>query len=350
MEFICYREWYQLPEDADAMFEANEQNSLFLSRKWFENLTTHALSEDQSLLLACVLEDGHVLAILPMLQCVQGGLSALSGCFTTLYSFLLVESYQQNEVLNCLAEGLSNLPVHPIRFEPVDAADQNMICLRESLESCNFKSEAYLRFYNWSHVVNGQSFEQYMEARPSHLCNTIRRKQRKLEREHGYDIQLFKVDDIEQALSDYSIVYMASWKANEFFSEFTPSLVRSLSQLGWLRLAILYAKQQPVAAQIWFVVHGKANIYRLVYDDHWKVYSPGSILTQYMMRYVIDIDKVTEIDFLTGNEYYKQDWMTVRKERLGYVFAKESKLDNKIKQTIYFFKNKLFKNRNKQNL
>ena len=350
MEFIYFSEWHQLPSSANALFEVSEQKSLFLSRRWFENITEYALPEGQSLLLACVLEDGYVLAILPMLQCAQGSLSALSGRFTTLYSLLLADSYQQNVVLTCLAKGLANLPVHPIRFEPVDAADQKMMFLRESLESCNFKSEAYLRFYNWSHVVNGESFEQYMETRPSHLCNTIQRKQRKLEREHGYDIQLFKLDDIDQALSDYSIVYKASWKANEFFSEFTPNLVRSLSQLGWLRLVILYVKQQPVAAQIWFVVHRKANIYRLVYDDHWKAYSPGSILTQYMMRYVIDIDKVTEIDFLTGNENYKQDWMTVRKERLGYVFAKEGKLDNRFKQTIYFFKNKLFKNRNKQNL
>ena len=32
------------------------------------------------------------------------------------------------------------------------------------------------------------------------------------------------------------------------------------------------------------------------------------------MEYVINTDKVVEIDFLTGNEAYKQDWMSHRRE------------------------------------
>ncbi len=33
------------------------------------------------------------------------------------------------------------------------------------------------------------------------------------------------------------------------------------------------------------------------------------------MEYVIDTDGVNEIDFLTGNDAYKQDWMSERRER-----------------------------------
>jgi hypothetical protein len=33
------------------------------------------------------------------------------------------------------------------------------------------------------------------------------------------------------------------------------------------------------------------------------------------MEYVIDTDRVEEIDFLTGNDAYKQDWMSERRER-----------------------------------
>ena len=174
------------------------------------------------------------------------------------------------------------------------------------------------------HPLNGQSYDEYMAERPTNLRNTIKRKQRKLEREHGYDIRLYKDTDIDTALIDYQAIYKASWKANEFYSEFTPSLVKRFSRLGWLRLAILYSDNQPVAAQLWFVVYDKANIYRLVYDEKWKNYSPGSILTKYLMRYVIDTDKVSEIDFLTGNERYKQDWMSIRKERTGLRFVKQS--------------------------
>ena len=83
------------------------------------------------------------------------------------------------------------------------------------------------------------------------------------------------------------------------------------------------------------MLHKKANIYRLAYDPDWKKYSPGSILTEYLMHYVIDTDKVTEIDFLTGNERYKQDWMTIRRERLGVRLAKPLKNNNNLIRKLY---------------
>lgn len=343
MKFILYSQWNQLPESADTLFAEAEQDSLFFSRVWLENLTTHVLAEHQSILLACVVEDESLLAILPLMKDHEGHLSSLSNNFTTLFSVLISSLGQKDDILACLANGISTMPAQPIRFEPIDANDGNMIRLRQSMESCGFQSHPYFRFYNWSHVLNGQSFDEYMAERPANLCNTIRRKQRKLEREHGYEIQLYKNAGIDQSLInerlvDYDVIYQASWKTNEVFSNFTPGLVKSLAKLGWLRLAILYINAQPVAAQIWFVVHGKANIYRLVYDQDWKRYSPGSILTEYLMRYVIDTDKVSEIDFLTGNERYKQDWMTVRRERLGIRFAKQLKQKNTCSQTIQSIK------------
>ena len=36
-----------------------------------------------------------------------------------------------------------------------------------------------------------------------------------------------------------------------------------------------------------------------------------------MMEHVIDVDQVEEIDFLTGNDAYKQDWMSARGEYSG---------------------------------
>jgi len=126
-------------------------------------------------------------------------------------------------------------------------------------------------------------------------------------------------------MSDYYMVYTASWKANEQYVDFLDGIVAGFSRHGWSRLAVLYVKRQPVAAQLWFVLRGKASIFRLAYDKTWKQYSPGSILTSFLMEYVIDIDKVEEIDFLTGNEAYKQDWMLDRRERFALSCVKSGK-------------------------
>jgi CelD/BcsL family acetyltransferase involved in cellulose biosynthesis len=116
-------------------------------------------------------------------------------------------------------------------------------------------------------------------------------------------------------MADYHAVYTASWKANEQYVDFLDGMVAALSKPGWSRLAVLYVGNSPVAAQLWFVVHGRASIFRLAYDEAWRQYSPGSILTGHLMEYVIDTDRVEEIDFLTGNDAYKQDWMSERRER-----------------------------------
>ena len=344
MEFFCFSQWEQLPESANTLFAMGEQDSIFHSRVWFENLTAHALAEHQSMLLACVMEDESILAILPMMHRPQHSLSSLSNNFTTLFSLLMVNNGQQEAILTCLANGLSQLPVQSIRFEPIEKNDGNMIKLRQFMESCGFQGQYYFRFYNWIYPLNGQSFDEYMAERPAILRSTIRRKRRKLEREHEYEIRLYKDADIDQALIDYGAVYRASWKANELCYEFTPGLVKSLTRLGWSRIAILYINEQPAAAQIWFLVHGKASIYRLAYDEAWKPYSPGSILTQYLMRYVIDTEKVSEIDFLTGNEPYKQDWMSVQRERIGVFLVKKPAQKNRLDRTIQSVKKLLTRN------
>jgi CelD/BcsL family acetyltransferase involved in cellulose biosynthesis len=155
-----------------------------------------------------------------------------------------------------------------------------------------------------------------MAGRPALLRNTISRKTRKLEREHGYEIRLFTGEEALLRMPDYDVVYNASWKQNEIWNTgFRECFTEAFSRAGWSRLAILYIKGQPVAAQLWFVCHNKASIFRLAYDKAWRQYSVGSILTSFLMEYVIDTDRVEEIDFLTGNDAYKQDWMSERRER-----------------------------------
>lgn len=37
------------------------------------------------------------------------------------------------------------------------------------------------------------------------------------------------------------------------------------------------------------------------------------------MEHVIDVDNVHEVDYLTGDDAYKKDWMSDRRERWGVV-------------------------------
>ncbi len=47
------------------------------------------------------------------------------------------------------------------------------------------------------------------------------------------------------------------------------------------------------------------------------------------MKHVIDTDKVEEIDFLTGNEPYKKDWMSASRKRWGMICTKKREPESK---------------------
>jgi len=69
-----------------------------------------------------------------------------------------------------------------------------------------------------------------MAARTAWLRNTIARKTRKLDREHGFEIRLFTGDEVPQAMSHYYAVYTASWKANKQYVDFLDSVVAGFSR------------------------------------------------------------------------------------------------------------------------
>ncbi|MCB1877472.1 MAG: GNAT family N-acetyltransferase [Chromatiales bacterium] len=328
MEFALYTSMEQLPASAGALFSQGARDSMFLSQQWFENLANTAVD---SITLACVEQDGGMLAILPLMECASNRCYALRHRYTSLYSLLLADGNRQ-QMLECLLHGLCKSGYGSLLLEPVAAIDDRLDSLQRCMEASGSNCYRSFRFYNWFHKVAGQSYTDYMRDRPGRLRNTITRKSRKLEREHGYSVRLFIGEEVPQAMPDYYAVYGSSWKANEQYSDLLDGLATVFSKEGWSRLGVLYIKGRPAAAQLWFVLHGKANIFRLAYDETWKRYSPGSLLTSHMMEHAIDVDRVEEIDFLVGNETYKQDWMSERRERWALSCVRSGKPAGKLER------------------
>jgi CelD/BcsL family acetyltransferase involved in cellulose biosynthesis len=124
---------------------------------------------------------------------------------------------------------------------------------------------------------------------------------------------------VQRGLDAYWKVYRTSWKQDEPFPDFINGLVRWCACHGKLRLGILSLRGEPVAAQIWLVHQGRAEIFKVAYDEAHKAVSPGSVLTAALLEQVIDRDQVHEVDFLVGDDAYKRTWMSHRRERWGLV-------------------------------
>lgn len=204
---------------------------------------------------------------------------------------------------------------------------QPMACQTPAFEMCvaGFRQagmavQAYFCFGNWYLEVNSRSYADYAKALPSRLRNTLARKSRQLSAAHDARFTILTQEaDAEEGIAAFERVYRSSWKPAEAHPEFIPGLIRMCARQGWLRLGLAYVDGEPAAVQLWVVSHGVASIYKLAYDQRFAAMSVGSLLTARLMEHVIDVDRVREVDYLTGDDTYKSDWMSHRRERWGMV-------------------------------
>jgi hypothetical protein len=162
---------------------------------------------------------------------------------------------------------------------------------------------------NWVAHTAGLSFDEYWARRPGKLRSTALRKAKSA----GLDIAIYD-RFCPDAWTAYEDVYRASWKPEEGSFPFLRALAEQEGAAGTLRLGIARKHGRPVAAQLWTVEHGEATIHKLAYAEDAKAMSPGTLLGMAMFRHAIDEDQVRLIDYGTGDDAYKRDWMDERRQ------------------------------------
>ena len=163
--------------------------------------------------------------------------------------------------------------------------------------------------------LNGRSFEAYWAARPGALRETVRRK-------GGRGLVSLR---IETTFSDadwdaYEAIYARSWKPEEGNPAFLRAFAMAEAEAGALRMGMAEIGGEPVAAQFWTVEGGTAWIHKLAHDEASRKHSPGTLLSAALFRHVIDVDRVHTVDFGTGDNPYKRDWMESARPRYALAF------------------------------
>lgn len=198
----------------------------------------------------------------------------------------------------------------PLRRETAFAA----VC-EEQLAAKGYRTFWTLAFRNWYAPTEGLSYAQYLERVPSSFPGTSEKRRQAFLRKGTGSISITTSEtNLEFEMDAYTRVYDSSWKVPEPFPQFVPGLIRLAAREGWLRLGVARVGSEPAAAQIWFVVDGRALIYKVAYDERFAKLSAGSILTTALLDHVIGIDRVREVDFLSGDDPYKAKWMFARRD------------------------------------
>jgi hypothetical protein len=311
-----------LPASYNHLFSGWEELGFDLGRDWFGHLAATALEPQDSVLLYG-LEGGKAGGAEALLPLRRRGreLASLSTYYSTLFLPLLKDDRSER----CLAElflCIKNAPEQwtEVRLSPMPVDHPLFDSIVGAMKATGWKPFPYFCFGNWYLPLEGRSFGAYWQGLSSRLRNTVERKRKKFFNQAGGRLEVVEGgEELEQAISAYDQVYGASWKKAEPFPDFIPGLIRLFAAKGMLRLGLAYIDDKPAAAQIWFVNHGRAAIYKLAYDERFAEYSVGSILTAHLLCHVVDVDGVDEVDYLSGDDPYKRQWMSRRRERWGVV-------------------------------
>jgi hypothetical protein len=298
---------------AAGMLDREAQGCLFDRLDWLESLHRIALRSKQPALLQA--KDGDSQCWLPLIKTGSAELSALANWYNFTWRPLFVAAASEIEKLALLraVAGLAARNCRRLKLSPLPDEDHSARLIEAAFEAEGWAVFRTACSVNHILTVKGRSFDAYWQDRPSRLKNTVKRKGKA-----GTVTIRIETDYQADSWRDYETVYAKSWKPSEGSPEFLRQLAERESIAGALRLGLAYIDGQPVAAQFWTVENGTALIHKLAHDERHMQASPGTLLSAALFQHVIDIDRVDLIDFGTGNDAYKAEWMEEVRERFAF--------------------------------
>lgn len=322
-------EFEKLKAAWDNLAEKQGSYMPFLCFDWFKIWLDHFLKNDDLLILLLYKQD-EIVAIAPCLikeEKFKGikvrKIELIGNVYSPFRYFLFTELDEKERI-----RGFSFIPQFLFKhFKNWDIFDLSGIpeekncfgVLKKAVEQRGLKNTDFASYGDWYLDEIDCSGDEYFSNLPKKIRKDVAYCRRRLENMGGFEFKLITDGDmIDHYMDLYYGVYSKSWQEREGIGpNFHRDLAKISARHGWLRLGFLYLDDSPIASQFWISCNGCAFILKTVYDQHYKKYSPGKILTSEIVKYVIDIDKVKAIDYVQGDETYKQDWTPKRRERKG---------------------------------
>ncbi|WP_420382497.1 GNAT family N-acetyltransferase [Novosphingobium sp.] len=260
---------------------------------WLRLMAQECLAPARAVI--AVAQDGDAIAALPLVL-HRTGYAALGNW----YSFIARPLGTDPALLTAIMRSLN--PVGALSFAPLP--EREAVLLRDAARRAGWVAQ--LRHADHNHVLRtaGADFATWWAKRPGLLRETVRRKSRK----GAVTIRIATTFD-DADWDAYEAIYASSWKPAESSPQLLRRFARDEGAAGRLRLGLAHVDGTPVAAQFWTVEDGTAFIHKLAHDPAATAHSPGTLLSHALFAMAFDQDRVALIDFGTGDDGYKRDWM-----------------------------------------
>ncbi len=295
---------------ARGMLDRDVQPCLFNRLDWLDLLHRQALQNKQPFIWQSS-ESGKSVW-LPLMTGHTGQLMAYANWYNFTWEPIFTGNFDEVTKLSLLRDAALRLAKHArrITLNPVPIENDSTRLITTAFSQAGWFAHSEKCDDNHILRIKGRSFDEYWKDRPGQLRSTVKRKGNK-----GVVAIRIEREFTDSIWADYSQVYAKSWKTEEGNPEFLRQLAQQESEAGALRIGLAYVDAKPVAAQFWTVENGQALIHKLAHDEAFLASSPGTLLSAALFQYVMDIDRVELIDFGTGNDSYKSDWMEENRPR-----------------------------------
>ncbi len=279
-----------------ALLDAPAAAAPFDRLAWWRDLAKHC----DILPLIAVARDGENRAVLPLRRKGRD-IEELSNWYNFTVGPVVTPGADMPAMLSALARDLAG-QAKGITLAPLADDSGQASALEQAFRSAGWA--VWREQCDINHVLHlrGRSFEEYLASRPGPLRTTLKRK-------GGRVTVTIETAFNPESWAAYEAIYAASWKPNEGSPAFLRAFAEAEGAAGRLRLAIARADGEPVAAQFWTVEGGIAYIHKLAHTEASKSLSPGTTLSAALFEHVINTDRVDLVDFGTGDNPYKRDWM-----------------------------------------
>lgn len=301
-----YRSLAAVRADWEHRFPA-DNGAYFARLEWFDMLARHCFA-DATLRIGCAIlptERGEHVALLPMVE-MQEGLCGLANWYSFSFAplFSTTDADIRLALLELIARDLRGAAGR-IAFHPVLEEGGGARLLYTAFRKAGWWTVARDMGHNHVLRLKARTFAEYWAARCGNLRRRVKRKGKGAP--YAFTLHTQWTDALWQ---DYETIYAASWKG----AESHPAMVRVMAQeaamRGALRLAFAHdTAGNPVAVQFWTVEGGVALVHKIAHDSSHDAGSPGTLLAHYMFAHAIDHDRVSMIDYGTGDNGYKREWM-----------------------------------------
>ena len=273
----------------------------------FDRAAWFALLADSGLApLIVTAQDGDAAAAMA-LTASGGRITPLRNWYAFTWRALAQAGAGGDALLTAMAKDLKSR-AYRVTLEPVPDEDGAAERLARAFRAAGWQVRQEECDTNHILTVGGRSFAEYWDSRPGTLRTTLKRKAKKVETQ--------VLTHFDPAVWDeYQAIYAASWKP----AEDQPAMLRAFAlaegAAGRLRLGVARADGLAVAAQCWTVENSVAYIHKLAHLESHKQLSAGTTLSAALFEHVIDRDGVALVDFGTGDQSYKADWMEAVRPR-----------------------------------